>query len=64
MWWRVLLVGALLARARGACAVNDPVDNRSDTVGRSLAKARNKSIFLNLVRASHDYPLSFSPSPM
>ncbi len=60
MWWRVLLVGALLAGALGACAVVDPVDNRYDTVARSLAKARNESIFLNLVRASHDYPLSFS----
>jgi hypothetical protein len=60
MWWRMLLVGALLAGALGACAVVDPVDNRYDTVSRSLAKARNESIFLNLVRASHDYPLSFT----
>jgi hypothetical protein len=60
MWWRVLFVAALLAGALGACAVVDPVDNRYDTVGRSLAKARNESIFLNLVRASHDYPLSFT----
>jgi hypothetical protein len=60
MWWRVLLVGVLLAGALGACAVVDPVDNRYDTVSRSLAKARNESIFLNLVRASHDYPLSFT----
>jgi hypothetical protein len=60
MWWRVLIVGALLTGALGACAVIDPVDNRYDTVSRSLAKARNESIFLNLVRASHDYPLSFT----
>src|SRR5271168_733430 len=60
MWWRVLLVGALLAGVLGACAVVDPVDSRYDTVTRSLAKARNESIFLNLVRASHDYPLSFT----
>jgi hypothetical protein len=59
MLWRVLLVGTCLAGALGACAVVDPVDNRYDTVSRSLAKARNESIFLNLVRASHDYPLSF-----
>ncbi len=45
--------------ALAACAVVDPVDNRYDTVARSLAKSRNESIFLNLVRASHDYPLSF-----
>jgi hypothetical protein len=60
MWWRRLFVGALLAGALGGCAVVDPVDNRYDTVSRSLAKARNESIFLNLVRASHDYPLSFT----
>jgi hypothetical protein len=60
MWWRVLLVGVLLAGVLGGCAVVDPVDNRYDTVSRSLAKARNESIFLNLVRASHDYPLSFT----
>jgi len=60
MWYRALLAGACLAGLLTACAVVDPVDNRYDTVGRSLAKARNESIFLNLVRASHDYPLSFS----
>src|SRR5208282_6343451 len=57
---RVLLTGACFAGLLSACAVVDPVDNRYDTVGRSLAKARNESIFLNLVRASHDYPLSFT----
>src|ERR1700689_3607324 len=59
MWLRVLLAGVGFAGLMGACAVIDPVDNRYDTVSRSLAKARNESIFLNLVRASHDYPLSF-----
>src|SRR6204780_1880665 len=59
MWLRVSLAGALLAGSLSACAVVDPVDNRYDTVSRSLAKSRNESIFLNLVRASHDYPLSF-----
>jgi len=58
MWFRMLLVSVSMA-ALAACAVVDPVDNRYDTVARSLAKSRNESIFLNLVRASHDYPLSF-----
>ena len=39
--------------------MTDPVDTRYDTISRSLAKARNESIFLNIVRASQDYPLSF-----
>jgi uncharacterized membrane protein YgcG len=60
MWFRALLTGVCLAGALGACGVIDPVDQRYDTVGRSLAKARNEAIFLNLVRASHDYPLSFT----
>jgi hypothetical protein len=59
MWVRVWLAGACLAGLLTACAVIDPVDSRYDTVSRSLAKARNESIFLNLIRASHDYPLSF-----
>jgi hypothetical protein len=59
MWMRSLILGAGLAGTLAACAVVDPVDNRYDTVSRSLAKSRNESIFLNLVRASHDYPLSF-----
>src|ERR1700722_11942734 len=60
MWLRMLLLGVASAGALTACAVVDPVDNRYDTVGRSLAKSRNEAIFLNLVRASHDYPLSFT----
>ncbi len=60
MWLRVLLAGGLLAGLLSACAVVDPVDRRYDTIGRSLAKARDESIFLNLVRASHDYPLAFT----
>jgi hypothetical protein len=57
--FRALLCLASVAVAAGGCAVVDPVDSRYDTIGRSLAKARNEAIFLNLVRASHDYPLSF-----
>jgi hypothetical protein len=60
MWWRALLVGGLFAGLLGACAVVDPVDSRYDTVGRSLAKARDEAIFLNIIRASHDYPLAFT----
>jgi hypothetical protein len=60
MWWRVLLVGGLLAGLLGACAVVDPVDQRYDEVSRSWAKARNESIFVNLIRASYDDPLSFT----
>jgi hypothetical protein len=60
MWFRGLFAAAGIAGLVSACAVVDPVDNRYDTVSRSLAKGRNESIFLNLVRASHDYPLSFT----
>jgi hypothetical protein len=57
---RALIAGGLLAGLLSACAVVDPVDSRYDTVGRSLAKGRDEAIFLNLVRASHDYPLAFT----
>jgi hypothetical protein len=60
MWLRALVAGGILAGLLSACAVVDPVDSRYDTVSRSLSKARNESIFLNLVRASHDYPLAFT----
>jgi hypothetical protein len=60
MRFRVGLAGACLAGLLGACSVVDPVDTRYDTISRSLAKARNESILLNLIRASHDYPLSFA----
>ena len=60
MWGRGVVGGMLLAACLAGCAVVDPVDGRYDAIGRSLAKARNESIFLNIVRASHDYPLSFT----
>jgi hypothetical protein len=60
MWFCKLLISVVPAIALTACAIVDPVDHRYDTVGRSLAKSRNEAIFLNLVRASHDYPLSFT----
>src|SRR5580704_1710083 len=60
MWFGKLLISMTPIVALTACAIVDPVDNRYDTIGRSLAKSRNEAIFLNLVRASHDYPLSFT----
>jgi hypothetical protein len=60
MWLRALVAGGLLVGLLSACAVVDPVDSRYDTVSRSLAKGRDEAIFLNLVRASHDYPLAFT----
>jgi uncharacterized membrane protein YgcG len=60
MGLRSLSVLALIAFVVSACALVDPVDSRYDTVSRSLTKARNESIFLNLVRASHDDPLAFT----
>ena len=61
MWCRDLVAGILLAATLGACAaVDSTVAPRYDTVSRSIAEARNESILLNIVRASHDYPLSFS----
>ncbi len=63
MWCRDLIAGILLTGSLGACAVVDPVDPRYDTVNRSLAKARNESILLNIVRSSHDWPMSFTTVP-
>jgi len=60
MGLRSLPIVALVSCVAGACALVDPVDTRYDNIGRSLATARNEAIFLNLVRASHDYPLSFT----
>jgi hypothetical protein len=63
MCCRGVLAGILLAGTVGACAVVDPVDPRYDTVNRSLAKARNESILLNIIRSSHDWPMSFTTVP-
>jgi hypothetical protein len=60
MWWRAVLAGGLFVGLLSACAVVDPVDSRFDTVTRSLARARDQAIFLNLIRASQDYPLEFA----
>lgn len=58
--YRSLSAVVVLALFVGACALVDPVDTRYDEISRSLAKARNEGILLNLVRASHDHPLSFA----
>ncbi len=61
MLCRDFVAGVLLAGTLSACAAVDlTVAPRYDTVSRSIAQARNESILLNIVRASHDYPLSFS----
>jgi hypothetical protein len=68
--YREFVIGGLIAVVLSACAVVDPVHPRSDTIDRSLERARNESILLNIVRASHQWPLNFtaiaqvSPSAM
>ena len=59
MLWRSLLVGGLFAGLLGACAMVDPVDSRYDTVTRSLAKARDEAIFLNLSSCQPQLPACF-----
>jgi hypothetical protein len=49
----------VLAGLLGGCAFVDVVDPRYDSINRSTAKARNESILLNIVRASHSAPLNF-----
>jgi hypothetical protein len=56
---KVLLCSVLLMALLSACAVIDIVDPRYDSVNRSTAKARNESILLNIIRASHSTPLNF-----
>src|ERR1700730_8479094 len=56
---KTLLCSVLLMVLIGACAVMDVVDPRYDSINRSTAKARNESILLNIVRASHSAPLNF-----
>src|SRR5580698_1366392 len=41
------------------CAMVDTIDKRYDQINQSSATARNESILLNIVRASHDAPLNF-----
>jgi len=43
-----------------ACsAVDNAIDPRYDSINRGTANARNESILLNIVRASHNAPLNF-----
>jgi hypothetical protein len=56
---RVALVACMLATALQGCAIIDRADPRHDTINRAAANARNESILLNIVRASHDVPLNF-----
>jgi hypothetical protein len=61
MGCRSAFAGVLLAGGLAACgAIDASVDPRYDTVNRSLAKLRNEAILLNIVRASHNYPLNFA----
>lgn len=55
-----LLFVAFAAAVMTACsAVDNAIDPRYDDINRSTAKARNESILLNIVRASHNAPLNF-----
>ena len=56
---RGFFVAALLALGLCSCAIIDQVDPRHDTINRASANARNESILLNIVRASHNVPLNF-----
>ena len=47
------------AVAVGSCAVIDRPDPRHNTINQAAANARNESILLNIVRASHSQPLNF-----
>jgi hypothetical protein len=55
----VAFAACALAATVGACAVIDRSDPRHDTINRAAANARNESILLNIIRASHSLPLNF-----
>jgi hypothetical protein len=56
---KALLCPLVLLALLGACAVIDTIEPRYDVVNRSTARARNESILLNIIRASHSAPLNF-----
>src|SRR5579862_6081048 len=61
MGYRGVLAGTLLVGLLGACAaVDSTIQPRYDTFNRQLERARNEAILLNIVRAAHDWPLSFA----
>jgi hypothetical protein len=58
---RAASIGILIAAVLSGCAaIDSTVAPRYDTVSRNFAEARNEAILLNIVRAAHDDPLSFS----
>jgi hypothetical protein len=56
---KALLCSLILLALLGGCAVIDTIEPRYDVVNRSTARARNESILLNIIRASHSAPLNF-----
>jgi hypothetical protein len=61
MGYRGVLAGTLLVGLLGACAaVDSTIQPRYDTFNRQLERARNEGILLNIVRAAHNWPLSFA----
>jgi hypothetical protein len=58
--WRIVILFFAVFSLVGCAIVDSSVAPRSDTVSRNFANARNEAILLNIVRASHNDPLSFS----
>ena len=56
---RVLLFACIAVLLPQCAMVNGSIDSRFEQINRSSAYARNQSILLNIVRASHNDPLNF-----
>src|ERR1700730_14099845 len=54
-----VIIAACVAGISAHCTIVDTVDGRFQQINRSSATARNESILLNIVRASHNAPLNF-----
>src|ERR1700680_4128502 len=54
-----VIIAASMAGILAQCTMVDTVDGRFQQINRSSATARNESILLNIVRASHNAPLNF-----